>query len=261
MNAQPCFSVIICSVNPWKFAQASQCYERLLSGWAHEIIGIHDAASLAEGYNRGMARAVGDILVFSHDDILILDPGFAAKISERLQSYDILGFAGADHLVAATWFGAGTPHLHGAVANPKTTGLTLNIYGVADWPVVGNIEAIDGLCMIAARSAAQAVGFDAATFDGFYLYDLDFSFSASLQGYRLGVCCDIPILHESGGNFGHQHRKYAERFIAKYAPRISDAPQSQSRGRAAHFQDYRALLAAWQPDVLKRATVAMRRCA
>jgi glycosyltransferase involved in cell wall biosynthesis len=263
MTVQPRFSVIICSIDVLKFARISECYDHLLAAYPHEIIGIHDATSLAEGYNRGMARSSGDILIFSHDDILLLDPDFAAKISERLKTYDILGFAGTDRLITATWYGAGPPWLHGAVANPKKTFLNLSVFGVSDYPVIGNIQAIDGLLMIATRETAQAVGFDAATFDAFHLYDLDFSFSAWLMGKKLGVCCDIPVIHESAGNFGQTHLKYAERFVLKYQEQLGGTPpeniMGSVQGRAAAFQDHHALLRAWQPDVLKRATLAMRR--
>lgn len=265
MNARPRFSVIVCSIEAIKFARIYQCYCHLLSGYPHEIIGIHDAASLAEAYNRGIAQSTGDILIFSHDDILILDPDFANKLVQRLENLDILGFVGTDQLITATWFGAGQPHLHGVVAHgkPGNPHLTLDVYGVHDWPVAKNIQAVDGFCMVATRSAAQAVGFDATTFDGFHLYDLDFSYSAYLAGYRLGVCCDIPIIHESAGNFGHQHLQYAERFVLKHVERLGHTPpeaiQGGSPGRGALFRDHNALLEAWQPGLLKRATLAMNR--
>ncbi|MDR0736996.1 MAG: glycosyltransferase family protein [Zoogloeaceae bacterium] len=260
-DAQPRFSVIICSINAWKFAQVSQCYARLLASWPHEIIGIHDASSIAEGYNRGIARSRGDILIFSHDDVMIIDPDFAAKISERLQTWTILGFTGTSRLINAIWFGAGLSHQHGVVAHPYKTHFKLSVYGVSGWPVIGGIQAIDGQCMITTHEAAQAIGFDAATFDGFHLYDLDFSFAAYHAGYELGVCCDIPFFHESVGNYDRQHRKYAKRFVAKYAE-LKDAPPEHivkiPKGRAALFSDEQAILAAWRPDVLKRTDIAMR---
>ncbi|MBN9424433.1 MAG: hypothetical protein J0I91_18480 [Candidatus Accumulibacter sp.] len=248
-----------------KFARVSECYERLLADRPHEIIGIHDATSLAEGYNRGIAHASGDILVFSHDDILILDPDFPVKISERLKVYDVLGFAGTDKLTNATWFCAGQPHTYGAVSHgkPGKSHLTLDVFGVSDWPTKGGIQAIDGFCMVATRETAQAIGFDAATFDGFHLYDLDFSFSAYLAGRKLGVCCDIPIIHESSGNFADQHRHYAERFIDKYNDYLENtnagATNGESAWRTIRLLDHHALLRSWQPDLLKRATIAMRR--
>ena len=114
-----------------------------------EIIGIHDAESLAEGYNRGLLKAKGEILILSHDDILIFDPNFTEKIIERLKTFDLLGFAGTSKLVTATWFGAGQPHIHGAICHAKRNrpDLSLNIYGVGTWPVVGDIQAVDGCCI------------------------------------------------------------------------------------------------------------------
>jgi glycosyltransferase involved in cell wall biosynthesis len=105
----PFFSVIVCSVNAVRFTQISECYEQLLADVPHEIIGIRDARSLAEGYNRALQRARGDIVIFSHDDILILDPDFARKISARIREFDLLGFAGSPRVVADNWFSAGFP--------------------------------------------------------------------------------------------------------------------------------------------------------
>lgn len=265
MPTRPSISVIICSIQPLKFARTWMAYTQLLRDYPHEIIGIHDASSLAEGYNRGIAQAKGDLLVFSHDDILILDPCFADKLAARLARLDMLGYVGTDRLITATWFGAGQPHLHGVVAHakPGAKTLALNVYGVRHWPVAENIQAIDGFCMAATRACAEAIGFDAQTFDGFHLYDLDFSYSAYLAGYRLGVCCDTPIIHESAGNFGHTHLTYAERFVLKHVERLGHTPPEAihggSPGRGAVFADHQALLAAWQPDLLKRATLALQR--
>jgi GT2 family glycosyltransferase len=255
LPSSPGFSVIICSIDALKFAQVSMNYERLLAGYPHEIIGIHDAASLTEGYNRGMERATGDILVFSHDDVLILDAGFAVKIAARLQHYDLLGFCGTDLLLAPGWICAGAPHIFGALAHVHESALTLDVFGIADWPVAGNIQAMDGLCLMATREAALSVGFDADCFDGFHHYDLDFSFSAYLAGRRLGVCCDIPVIHASCGDFDSpQFAHYAQRFRQKYARHLPNAPlRTADKGKGALFQDHQAILGAWTEDILRRA--------
>lgn len=261
----PMFSIVICSIDAGKFARISESYRHLFRAHAHEIIGIHDAGSLAEGYNRGLAQSRGDILIFSHDDILFLDDALPEKIRERMLDFDLLGFAGTDKLITATWFGAGLPHLHGAIAHaePGSRALTLNVYGATAWPVAKDIQALDGCCLIARRALAERLGFDAQTFDGFHLYDLDFSFAAHLAGYRIGICCDIPILHESAGNFAKRHLHYAERFLLKYARQLGQTdPKSISGtrpGRGADFPDHQALRAAWRPEILQRATLAMYR--
>jgi hypothetical protein len=255
LPASPSFSVILCSIDALKFAQASMNYERLLAGYSHEIIGIHDANSLAEGYNRGMAQSVGDILIFSHDDTLILDAGFAAKIIARLQDYELLGFCGTDLLQAPGWIFRGAPHIFGVVAHIHEHTLTLNVYGVKDWPVTGNIQALDGFCLVASREVARTTGFDADTFDGFHHYDLDFSFSAYLSGHRLGVCCDIPVIHHSNGNVDSpQFARYAQGFRQKYAAHLPPNPPEHtgSKGKSVLFQNYRAVLDAWTKDILRR---------
>lgn len=267
---KPKISVIICSIDAGKFARVSECYERLLTNWPHEIIGIHDAKSLAEGYSRGILRSTGKILVFSHDDILILDADFAPKIARYLENFDVLGFAGASRVTRGSWCGAGHPYLHGVVAHalPKDRQITLNVFGTPTWPVVPGIKVIDGLCMISTREAAEQTGFDATTFDGFHLYDLDFSFSAHKAGFRVGVVCDIPIIHESAGQFDARHKHYADRFVAKHGasfdqgnfPGAMDENTSPNvPAKGAFLPDHHALLAAWKREILERTTLSIQR--
>ncbi|MDR2032870.1 MAG: glycosyltransferase family protein [Azoarcus sp.] len=245
------FSVIICSIDALKFAEASEMYESLLAAFPHEIIAIHDARSLAEGYNRGLRQARGDIVLFSHDDILILDPDFARKIDARLQDFDILGFAGTRRLVSEYWWGAGIPWLVGAVAHRHAFNIAFSIWGADAWPVTDGIQALDGLCIMARREAAREIGFDESTFDGFHLYDLDFSFSAWRAGKKLGVCCDIPLIHMSNGNYDEKHRKYSRLFLAKHRDVLPHDPHClrHPKGRAALFSDHRALLASWRREI------------
>jgi GT2 family glycosyltransferase len=242
----------------------------LLCEVPHEIIGIHDARSLCEGYNRGLQRARGDIVILSHDDVIFFDPAFAQKISERMQTWDILGFAGASRMVYPIWFAA-LDHLHGAVSHwsPKVTQFfSLSIYGAKEWPVVGGIEVLDGLCMIARHEVASAVGFDSETFDGWHLYDMDFSFAAHLAGHKIGVCCDIPYVHASTSLKGAEHsfgsenyQKYAGRFIQKYRQRREMLPSfnEQARGIQGYASDHTRLKRLWTEDIFRRATVTIAR--
>jgi len=255
------FSVVVCSIDALKFAQVSACYEQLLADVAHEIIGIHDARSLAEGYNRALRRARGDIVVFSHDDILILDPDFARKIGHRLQNFDILGFAGTRWVIAESWWCAGFPWLFGAIAHTFGKTFSLNIWDPEPWPVVDGIQGLDGLCIIARREVAEEIGFDEVAFDGFHLYDLDFSFSAWRAGKKLGVCCDIPVIHASMGGYGKEHARYGRLFIDKHKDALPSNPTKADRitGIAAHLSNYRALRTAWREETFRRGWIAFQR--
>lgn len=214
-------SIIICSIDQSKFDRVTRNYTELLHGGPFEIVGIHDAKSLCEGYSRGIQKSSGSILIFSHDDIEILSPDFKDKLKRYLSLYDVIGVAGTSCLIDGTWTAALYPHLHGQVAhhNPDTGEYAVSVYG-AKTRVAENIQALDGLFFAANRRVTDKVRFDAALFDGFHFYDLDFTFAAHLAGFRLAVCNDIVIAHASTGPAGAKWAEYRMRFINKYRAQL-----------------------------------------
>jgi len=234
------FSVIICSIDPNRLANVKAMYEAVFHGTDWELIHINDARSLAEGYNRGIARSKGDKLIFSHDDITVFSPDLPRRLEKHLSGFDIVGVAGTTLLQCAAWHLAGPPHIFGQVANPSEGGrLTVNIFG-APFPVIRNIQAIDGLFMATRRSVFPAISFDSTTFDGFHHYDLDFSYSAFRAGLKLAVVNDICVLHASGGNYDEVWQRYARKFQEKW---FAGRPIQQPRlfrwaaADAANFQE------------------------
>ncbi|MBF0334430.1 MAG: hypothetical protein HQL40_12425, partial [Alphaproteobacteria bacterium] len=97
VGARPFVSVVICSIDDAKWRAATAMYERLLDGWPHEIIGFHDARSLSEAYNRGIARARGDIVAFSHDDVTFLTDDVFDRLSIHLDTVDMVVVVGNGH--------------------------------------------------------------------------------------------------------------------------------------------------------------------
>ena len=216
----PRISIIICSVLPEKFAAVCASFRSRLAGLDFEIIGIHDAKSLCEGYNRGVSKARGDVLVFSHDDIEIVSPDFAARLLRHLQSFDLLGVAGTTRLVDAGWTSAGWPHVHGHIARRDSPeNYSCYVVGIHA-ETVAQVRAVDGVLFAIRRRVLDKVRFDEASFDGWHMYDIDFSFAAYLAGFSLAVCNDIVLLHASGGDFGEAWQRAAERFRQKYAGRL-----------------------------------------
>lgn len=210
-------SVIICSIDGGKFDRVAANYRELLSSGAFEIIRIPDAQSLCEGYNRGIDAARGDVLIFSHDDISIVSPDFRSRILSHLHDVDVLGFAGTSRIVGAKWFEAGHPYIFGQIAHPtRGGGLALTIYGTPAALITG-IKAVDGLSFVVRREAACSIRFDDRTFDGFHLYDIDFSFRSHLAGLKVGVATDVAIIHSSVGDFNSEWAIYAARFDQKFA--------------------------------------------
>ena len=219
-------SIIICSINPEKFELVSKNYAELLGDAPFEIIGIHDAQSLCEGYNRGIIQSRGDILIFCHDDIEIISPDFYPRLRQYLQVYDVVGCAGTSHLVASNWGYAGDPYLHGTVAYPVTGNewpgnrFDLSVWGEINSVVVEGIQALDGFFFAVTRRVVNEIRFDEQNFDGFHIYDTDFTFAAYLAGFKLAVCNDILIAHQSRGNYCEKYAAFSARFMEKYQGRL-----------------------------------------
>jgi tetratricopeptide (TPR) repeat protein len=244
-------SVVICSIDPVKFAAVSANFAALLAGSDYELIGVHDAESLCEGYNRGFRQSTGEIVVFCHDDIEILAPDFETRLRERLARFDVIGVAGATLMAGATWMHAGWPHQHGQVshriADPPC--YRADVYGM-EHAVIAPAQALDGLFIAARRSVAAAIGFDEAVFDGFHLYDMDFTFSAWRAGYQLAVCTDFCVIHNSMGRMDERWREHAARFLGKHHDVLPQIPFGPNPLRAARL-DTRAQIRAFAAALLE----------
>jgi len=221
-------SIIICSIKPERFDRVCANYHALLSGVPHEIIGIHDARSLCEGYNRGIRRATGEILVFSHDDIEIVSSDFAAKLLAHLTRFDLIGVAGTTRLIGGNWLHAGWPHIHGQIGSPgeKPGSIKVRVFqirGVA----TENAQAMDGVFLAVRREVVERIGFDEVTLDGWHLYDLDFTYSAHLAGFRAAICHDLCLVHDSSGDYSREWQYSARRFEEKHRDRLPHGEELQ----------------------------------
>ena len=217
-------SVLICSRSAERFVRAEAMYHRLFAEVAHEIIVIRDARSLAEGYNRALRQARHGIVLLVHDDVTILSPDFAARLLLAISRHDLVGVAGTRKLVGGAWHLAGHPHLAGQIGMPGGDGgYAVTLYEVMERETKG-LQALDGLLLATHRDTALRLGFDEASFDGWHLYDLDFSLRASQEGLDCAACNEILAVHDSQGTYDEQWRKYAQRFCAKHESLLRPMP-------------------------------------
>jgi Glycosyltransferase like family len=223
------FSIIICSNDPTRFSTARAMYEGIFRGIDWELIRIDDARSLAEGYTQGISRSRGDLIILSHDDITIFSPDMPRRLQAHLSACDLVGVAGTTKLIHPAWIFAGPPFVFGQIVHPAPDGgMGVDIYG-APSPLVRNIQALDGMFIAGRREIFERIGFDARTFDGFHLYDIDFSYRAFLAGMRLAVANDICMRHASTGKFDETWLRYANRFGAKFFPGQHDPHIERSK--------------------------------
>lgn len=215
-------SFVVCSVEPEKFAALEASLAACAEPGAYEVVGIHDARSLCEGWRRGLERAAGDPIVFCHDDVEIHASDLPARIARHLERYDVVGVAGTDRCVGMDWSEAGIEHAYGAIVHDRGGEPLFCFYGAGErGGAAGAIQAMDGVFLATRREVAASVGFDEATFDGWHGYDADFTFRAHLAGHRLGVALDVPIVHRSMGNPDEARLRYHLRFAEKHAARLA----------------------------------------
>jgi predicted O-linked N-acetylglucosamine transferase (SPINDLY family) len=211
---RPKVSALVCSIDRARFDRVTASYRARFEGFALEIIGVHDARSLAEGYNRAATRATGDVLLFSHDDVELVTADFAARLLAHLERYDGVGVAGASQVAGPRWSDAGPRATHGHVLHAPPAGrrgALLMAWGFQQLVCEG-IRLLDGAFIAVRRHVWESVRFDPDRYDGFHLYDLDFTWRASAAGARLAVPADLLVFHASQGRYGAAWRRYARRF-------------------------------------------------
>lgn len=249
-SGAPDVSIVVCSIDAGKFERVCGNYRTLFAGREIEIIGVHDARSLAEGYNRGVARSRGARLILSHDDIEILTSDFASRVDRHLADFDLIGIAGTTRLAGGKWATAGDPFVFTLVTSPdpESGGYATMMLGGGPLVVPG-IQALDGVFMALRRDVAVAIPFDDEIFDGFHLYDLDFSFRAHGAGFRLAVCRDLVLIHESTGRYDTAWAEYRRRFEEKHRASLAPIGTPKIGARAAFS-------AATREEVLRRCGIA-----
>jgi len=210
-------SVVICSIDDAKHDRAVALYRRLFGGVRHEIISIRNARSLAEAYNWAARKSVADVIVLSHDDVDVLAEDFAARLLDHLRSFDVVGVIGSTRADGPTVGWSGHPHLRGWITHHSPAEAQWQVDLLDRRAVAGDITLLDGVFLAARRKVLQAVPFDAGTFDGFHLGDLDWSLRAAREGFTLGVAADLSVVHASRGSYDSVWQRYADRFCKKHS--------------------------------------------
>lgn len=214
-------SFVVCSIDASRFAAFTRSLAGAAGDASYEVVGVHDARSLCGGWTDGLRRATGDPVVFCHDDIEFFVPDLPARVERHLERFDVVGVAGTNRCAGADWSEAGIEHAFGAIVHDRGDGPLFCFYGAGGGadagPAVGGILTLDGVFLAVRREAAERIGFDAVTFDGWHGYDADFTFRAHLAGFRLGVALDLPIVHHSMGRDDEARQRYLQRFVRKHA--------------------------------------------
>ena len=179
-----------------KFGRCAEKGIALASESDSRTIVRRSAPSMAAGYNSILAEIREEdsveALVLLHEDTEITDPQFCAKVRAAFEdpTVGLLGVVGATNVThLAYWHG----DLQGQVVESRGT--------VIGEQVAQDVDAIDGLLMVLPRWAIRHLSFDAAHYQAFHGYDVDFSFAVRASGARV-ITADIAVYHHTKGGYG-----------------------------------------------------------
>lgn len=212
----PMLSIIVCSQDDERFSRFTSECGRAMRGSRYEIIRISDANSMSEGYNRGIDRSTGELLLFCHDDVQFITPDIHSALDEALSEFDLASCVGSSELEGVLWSSDDITNCQGWMVTSVGDGKSYSV-GVVGVPNrLCSLKTGDGCLLACRRSVALRLRWDEINFDGFHFYDLDFCARASLQGYRLGVLRGLVINHLSPGSYDEKWWSQSDRFLRKY---------------------------------------------
>lgn len=208
-NNQTKVSVVIVYTNEEKLAEALKYLESQTIFSSTELVLLDNRnktfSSAACALNYGANRAVGEVIVFMHQDIYLWDENFLEKYYNFLQDKpsSILGVAGVaqkDHLIYFDFCESKEKIYHGRSTNGEL------------------IQAITlDECLFAMQKTLwQKLKFDEKTCDNWHFYGADICYNNLLNGGE-NLICSADICHESKGSaYNKSFRRSLKLMIKKY---------------------------------------------
>ena len=214
-------SVIVCARNPSLWDRHRRNVAKTIAT-EHEYLCLDNRqaqAGICAAYNRGVELAKGQILVFVHEDVFFMRPGWGVALETKFAAepaVGLIGVAGSQYIFEEhpEWVTAGRPFIRGRVIHEIQGRQILSVFShdQADAEVV----VADGLFFAVRGDLFRYLRFDDVIFDGFHFYDLDFCMQVR-KSHRVIVTSEILVKHLSLGRIDQVWRRYAELFRWKYA--------------------------------------------
>ena len=154
---------------------------------------------LTKIYQEALDECDCDIIVYMHDDIEILNNGWATelvRLFDENKDYGIIGIAGSAQLDAnAAWWQY--KKIYGQVLHRSNGKSWLTMFSDTLGDKLAEVCVVDGL-FFAVKKDRIKKGFD-TTLDGFNFYEIDFCLANYLEGVKIGVTTNIKVAHSSVG--------------------------------------------------------------
>jgi hypothetical protein len=182
--------------------------------------------SIFAAYNNGAAKAVGDILVFLHDDVKLLCNYLSFEQPLAMVGKPFCGFLGVAGATAldetATWWNSKHTDLRGMVAHPGDNEFRIqwNHWPWGQAASFGQVVVLDGCFLMVDKKKFERIGgFDAESYTGFHFYDIQATFAAHQRGFQ-NRACPIPMLHSSPGKPNETWQANRQIFVEKHKKQL-----------------------------------------
>lgn len=164
----------------------------------------HEYSSAASALNRGAQKAIGDILVFAHQDISFDDQDFLKKIRlylNDLPNNSLVGLAGiADEKGVVSNLKQGPNH---ALAGPIQINKPFEV------------QTLDEVLIACKKNTFNLIKFDDKVCDDWHLYGVDFSLTSIALGHKNYVL-PLEIFHKSSGKISLGYALTLNKVINKH---------------------------------------------
>lgn len=228
-------SIIVCSIDKNKLDVFKKNIEKTI-GCPYEIIdfdNIKQNWSITKVYNHCAALAKYDLLCFSHEDVLFDTEKWGSLLIDQLHQPEcgVIGFAGSRIKTKnySGWGAGGNNNRFNYIEISNDGKEELHKYNVNNEDF-SEVIVLDGFCLFVNRHVYNSIKFDESTFNGFHLYDLDFTFATSLQ-FKNYVCNIISIKHYSSGSYNASWFYASKLFHHKWDEKLPKSIDSLSAFR------------------------------
>ena len=161
-----------------------------------------DGVSLTTIYSDMIESESSDIIIFLHDDIEFLRPGWGTEIIRLFkenEEYGVIGVAGsAEFDEKGAWWNYNKKFGQVLHRNKKENNVWLSQFSPLLNQDLQEVAVVDGLFMAVCKSRISQ-NFD-KTIKGFDMYDIDFCLSNFVdKKTKIGVTTNIRLAHDSVG--------------------------------------------------------------
>lgn len=222
-------SIVICGVDKTRYNNLLKNIKETI-GTEYEILLLDnkiERLGICAVYNKMATKAKYDYICFVHEDVEFRTQNWGRILIDGYKNgTGVIGLAGG--MVATkqpvSWGDNGEKFRRINISQLKH-GKEVRYYENPLNEEFSEVMTLDGVLLFTTKRVWSEIKFDEENFDGFHLYDMDFSFASGLK-YKNYICQTISVIHYSYGSFDKTWFDYCKKFTDKWSAKLPYYPAS-----------------------------------